>query len=109
MADDLTQMLLSDKGFDEKTEQAVRNLFCQNSESKTHNRHIDREKCRSAGLNIIDLEADQTMQDIVLGIHHCCMILSEQSNIIKIVENNIGGGYYVHTPVQPSPGNGQWS
>lgn len=103
LADDLTQMLLSDKGFDEKTKQAVRNLFCQNSESKTHNRHIDREKCRSAGLNIIDLEADQKMQDIVLGIHHCCMILGEQSNIIKIVENNIGGGYYVHALVQPGP------
>ena len=103
LSEDLTQMLLSDKGFDDYTKKEIRKLFCQNSESKTHNRHIDREKCRQVGFDIIDLEDDQTMQDLVLGIHHCCMILGEQSNLIKIVENNIGGGYFLNAPAPPNP------
>lgn len=90
------------KGFDEPTRVKIREVFSQNSNSKIHNRHIDRDKCRDSGLDIIDLESDQTLQDLVLGIHHCCMILSEQSNILKIVENNIGGGYVVNMPIQPA-------
>lgn len=102
LATELTEMILSDKGFDEPTRVKIREVFSQNSNSKIHNRHIDRDKCRNAGLDIIDLESDQTLQDLVLGIHHCCMILSEQSNILKIVENNIGGGYVVNMPIQPT-------
>ena len=101
LATELTEMILSDKGFDEPTRGKIREVFSQNSSSKIHNRHIDRDKCRDAGLDIIDLEDDQVLQDLVLGIHHCCMILSEQSNILKVVENNIGGGYVVNMPIQP--------
>ena len=68
-------------------------MFAINSDSKTHSRHIDREKCIDAGLDVIRLEDDRELQDLVLSIHHCCMILAEQSIIIKIVENNIGGSY----------------
>lgn len=50
-------------------------------------------KCIDAGLDVIRLEEDRELQDLVLSIHHCCMILAEQSIIIKIVENNIGGCY----------------
>ena len=59
-------------------------------------RNIDRTQCKKAGLSIIDLEDEQEVQDLVLGIHHCCMILGEQSIIVKIVENNIGDRYQLH-------------
>jgi hypothetical protein len=101
LASELTEMILSDKGFDSETKKRIKTVFSQNSDSKIHNRHIYRDKCKSVGLDIIDLEGDQKIQDLVLGIHHACMILSEQSSILKIVENNIGGSYLINVPMTP--------
>lgn len=103
LAGELTEMILSDKGFDTDTQKRIKTVFSQNSDSKIHNRHINRDKCKSAGLDIIDLEENQEIQDLVLGIHHACMILSEQSSVLKIVENNIDGSYLINVPVQPQP------
>lgn len=93
LSEELTEKILSNKGLDNEAQQVIRKIFGTNEHSKTHSRHIDRTRCKNAGLNIIDLEQEQEIQDLVLGIHHCCMILGEQSNIVKIVENNIGGCY----------------
>lgn len=102
LASELTEKILSDKRFDASVKDNIKTVFSQNSNSKIHNRHINRDKCKSTGLDIIELEQDQEMQDLVLGIHHACMILSEQSNILKIVENNIGGAYLMNVPqIQP--------
>lgn len=103
LAGELTDMILSDKGFDDDTKAKIKTIFSQNTNSKIHNRHINRDKCKAAGLNIIDLEEDQTIQDLVLGIHHACMILSEQSSMLKVVENNIGGSYLINVPMPPQP------
>ena len=108
LASELTEMILSDKGFDSETKKKIKTVFSQNSDSKIHNRHIYRDKCKSVGLDIIDLEGDQQIQDLVLGIHHACMILSEQSSILKIVENNIGGSYLINVPMTPQPLPGQF-
>ena len=93
LSEELTESILSDKQLDNEGKKKIKDVFQKNENSKIHSRHINRDKCKDAGLNIIDLEDDQKMQDLVLGIHHCCMILGEQSNILKIVENNIGSGY----------------
>jgi len=100
LASDLTDMILSDRGFSNEIKENIKSTFSQNKESKIHNRHINRDKCKEAGLTIVDLEKDQEIQDLVLGIHHTCMILSEQSNILKIVQNNIEGAYLIHVPMQ---------
>ena len=96
LSEELTEKILSNKGLDNEAKKVIKKVFGTNEHSKTHSRHIDRTRCKNAGLNIIDLEQDQEIQDLVLGIHHCCMILGEQSNIIKIVENNVGGRYQLH-------------
>lgn len=93
LSDELTENILADKEIDNSTKKKIKTVFARNSDSKTHSRHIDREKCIDAGLDVIRLEEDRELQDLVLSIHHCCMILAEQSLIIKIVENNIGGCY----------------
>ena len=93
---ELTEKILSNKGLEDEAKENIKRIFGTNEHSKTHSRHIDRTRCKEAGLDIIDLEEDQTIQDLVLGIHHCCMILGEQSNIVKIVENNVGGRYQLH-------------
>lgn len=71
----------------------VENLFISHANSYSHSRHISREECRSAGLNIEDLEDNQDLQDAVLSLHHCYMILFDKWRYSKIIENHIGGRY----------------
>lgn len=101
LAEELTEKILEDKEFETIIKQRIKNTFAKNEESKTHSRHFDRDKCKEAGLNVIDLEADDELQDIVLSIHHCCMILAEQTSVVKIVENNIGGCYIRNANTTP--------
>lgn len=93
LSEELAENILADKDIEDSVKKRIKRVFTKSVESKTHGRHIDREKCREAGLNVIDLESDQVLQDLVLSIHHCCMILVEQTPIVKLVENNIGGCY----------------
>ena len=97
LADELTEKILKDKEIEKETKKRIKETFAKNKDSKTHSRHFDRDKCKEAGLEVIDLEEDNELQDIVLSIHHCCMILAEQTPVIKIVENNIGGCYVRNT------------
>lgn len=97
LAEELTEKILSDKELSKTAKSRIKNVFAKNDDSKTHSRHIDRDKCKEAGLDVIDLDEDDELQDIVLTIHHCCMILVEKTPISKIVENNIGGCYIRHT------------
>lgn len=90
LAEELTTSILEGKS--ESAQKSIKKAFTKNSDSKTHARHINRDKCKASGLNILDLEVDQEMQDLVLGIHHCCMILGETSPLQKIVENQNGKG-----------------
>lgn len=104
LVDKLTDKILSGKGLTPEKIEDIKKKFSKNDDTKTHNRHIDREECKNVGLIIEDLEDDQKMQDIVLGMHHCCMILADKTNIDKIVENQIGGNYILTTPIQvPNP------
>lgn len=99
LSEEVTEKILSTNQFSDEVKQKIKETFTDNSVSKIHNRHIDREQCKIVGLNIKDLESDQDMQDLILGIHHCCMILSENSTVVKIVENNIKGAYLCNLPV----------
>jgi ClpP class serine protease len=63
------------------------------SSSKSHNRHISQEKAISLGLNIERLEADDTLQDIVLSLHHALTITFAQTGLVKLVENHKGVAY----------------
>ncbi len=73
--------------------QCVENLFISHANSYSHSRHISREECKNVGLNIEDLESSQELQDAILSLHHCYMILFDKWRYSKIVENHIGGHY----------------
>ena len=60
---------------------------------------IGQEKVKKAGLNVIDLESDQKLQDLVLSLHHSYIITLEHSLITKMVENQIGSTYIRALPV----------
>lgn len=76
--------------------------FLNHTNSKSHNRHISGAECKTIDLNIKDMEDDQTLQDLVLSLHHCYMILFEKSVATKIVENHASGRYVQsHNPPVP--------
>ena len=91
LSQELSYNILQKSGIEREKVSEIMRTFGDNGESKIHARHISREKCREAGLNIVDLEDDQILQDIVLSIHHCYMITFERTIATKVVENNIGG------------------
>lgn len=106
LSKELADDILSYSDYSESVKKQIKKVFVDNGDSKVHSRHIDMKRCEDTGLHIEHLEKDQKMQDLVLSIHHCCMILGETSNVVKIVSNNIGGEYSCHLPIIPRQ-NGQ--
>ena len=74
--------------------------FSSHKDSKTHARHIPVETCKSLGVNIIEMEADKTLQDLVLTVHHAFMHTFSNSGALKIIENHNGVAYIELLPVQ---------
>lgn len=62
------------------------NFLSSHKETKVHSRHINIEKAKDIGLKIRELEADQTLQDLVLTVHHCYMHMFENTDALKVVE-----------------------
>ena len=66
---------------------SVMDVFASHETTKAHNRHLSVDVCSNAGLNIIELEDDDILQDYVLSIHHSCMELFEKEPAYKIFCN----------------------
>lgn len=73
--------------------QAVIDEIGSHSETKAHNRHISAEKAEQMGLNVLALEADQELQELVLSVHHACMLTLSDTPIVKLIENQDGIAY----------------
>ena len=71
----------------------IKKQFLNHKNSYSHSRHISKEECKKVGLNIMDMESDSDLQDAILSLHHCYMILFDKYPISKAVENHIGGCY----------------
>ena len=91
LSEELISEILKTSVSDPEKIEKIKKVFGDNDNSKTHSRHISKDKCREAGLNIVDLENDQDLQDLVLSIHHCYMIAFDTTIATKIVENNKRG------------------
>lgn len=70
--------------------------FLNHKNSYSHSRHISKQDCKDTGLNIVDLESDQKLQEAVLSLHHSYMITIDSFTISKIIENQIGACYIQH-------------
>lgn len=64
-----------------------------NANNKSHSRHFTSNFCKQLGLNIIDLEADQELQELVLSVHHSFVITIDATPATKIIENQNGARY----------------
>ena len=71
------------------------------AETKMHARHIHKEQAKDLGLKIADLEADPKLQEAVFSLHHSCILTFEQTQAIKIIENNIEKSYIGIVAAQP--------
>jgi hypothetical protein len=61
--------------------------------NKTHSRHIHADECHAMGLRIERLEADSTLQDLVLTVHHCYMHSLMNTPSFKMIENHLGTAF----------------
>lgn len=76
-----------------ETIEKVCNSLNEHVDSKAHARHFDASFCKSIGLHIIDLEADQRLQDAVLSLHHCYVHTFASTAAVKIIENQNGKAF----------------
>ncbi|WP_412481617.1 SDH family Clp fold serine proteinase [Pseudomonas asiatica] len=58
--------------------------------TKTHERHLHMEDAVGFGLKVVPLEDDQTLQDLVLTVHHSYMQTFASSRAGKVIENHLG-------------------
>lgn len=72
---------------------AVLSVFLNHKRSFSHAKHMSKQECKNAGLNVVDLEADQNLQDAVLSLHHAYMIYFDKFMVSKVVENQQNGSY----------------
>ena len=78
---------------DEAAATEMSKAFVEHSESKSHSRHISLEQGKKIGLNIVDLENDDELQNLILSLHHAYMIFFDKSIAFKAVENQLGARY----------------
>lgn len=64
-----------------------------NANNKSHSRHFTVDFCKELGLNITELESDQTLQELVLSVHHAFIITIDATAATKLIENQNGARY----------------
>ncbi len=83
-----TYMFRGDPKATAKATSAAR-YFGSYSIHRSHSLGIDRDQARAKGIVVDDLESDQTLQDLVLSVHHATLH-TFAAPPIKIVENHLG-------------------
>jgi len=74
--------------------------FSDHKTNKSHARHIAKDKCKELGVKVIDMEADQNLQDLILTVHHAFMHTFSHSTASKIIENHLGLAYVEKEPIR---------
>lgn len=71
---------------------------------KSHGRPVHRELAKTLGLHIVDLEADQELQDLVLSVFHATMhVFAMNPGAAKIIENHLGRAFVKHQFLPMAP------
>lgn len=68
----------------------IKNSLNEHVNSKVHNRHFGKDECVSFGLKVFSLEADPTLQDKVLSVHHAYTHTITMAPVAKLIENQKG-------------------
>ncbi len=87
-----TSMFASEQTPEEKINRIL-NELADHALTKSHARHLSKERCREMGLKVSDLESNDELQDAVLSLHHACMLTFSATPAFKIIENQKGIAY----------------
>ncbi len=60
-----------------------------------HAHHFLKGACKEIGLEVLDLEADQELQERVLSVHHAYVASFARVRSIKFIENSVGSSWNV--------------
>jgi ClpP class serine protease len=63
--------------------------------TSSHGYHFMIDDCKSIGLNVEELEADQDLQEAVLSVHHAFTVSFSKTPAIKIIQNSLGSVWSV--------------
>ncbi len=86
-------MFESDPDKDKKVQNIITELG-SHVMTKSHDRHISLDLAKNKlGLKIIELESDKELQDLVLSVHHSCIISLTQTPAYKVIENHMGKAF----------------
>jgi hypothetical protein len=69
----------------------------------SHARHIDYQRAKNIGLNVTALEADDSLQDAVLTVHHLCIQTLADTAVMKLIENQHGVLFAQSIAIQQAP------
>lgn len=56
----------------------------------SHSRHIDYQRAKDIGLNVVALEDDDKLQDAVLTVHHLCIQTIADTAVMKLSRTTSG-------------------
>ncbi len=84
-----TVMFRGDPQHKKKASAIVKKLTSY-TKNRTHERHVHYDECKAMGLKVFLMESDQTLQDLVLSVHHCYMHIFMNTAAFKVIENHVG-------------------
>lgn len=79
-----------------KISRELSNWLGNHKNFNSHNRHLPRTTFQEKGFRIIELEKDQTYQDLCLSVFHAVTILFGAAPATKIIENHSGRAFVKH-------------
>lgn len=86
----LTKVMFKSDANPARLADAVVQHISSASVTKTHSKHIMSDEASAIGLRINSIEADQALQDLLLGVHYSYVVTFGNTSAIKIVENQFG-------------------
>lgn len=69
---------------------AILNELADHSLTLSHSRHISAVRAHELGIEVVNLEDDQDLQEAVLTVHHACVQTLTATPAFKIIENHKG-------------------
>jgi hypothetical protein len=95
-------MFEGDNNAANKAKKIVKALSSYQS-NKAHSRHIHYDEAQQMGLKVTLVEAEQTLQDLLLTVHHCYMHSLMNTTSFKMIENHLGVAFVKHVQMQAVP------
>lgn len=98
-----TYRFANDPNKDQKAA-AIAKWLADDSDHKSHAKHLSRDDLRANGLEITNLENDKKLRDLVLSIFHAVTIVMDMTTSVKYLTNHEGKTFVHNANVrQPAP------